>query len=638
MQNDHKRRHFDELIESVDDYAIFTLDRVGNILDWNQGARRLKGYTAEEIVGKHFSIFYPEDLKLAGYPAEELENAAAKGKHLDEGWRYRKDGSRFWASVTITAIRSEKAEVEGFLKITRDLTERQKATETLRQSEERFRLLLESVKDHAIFMLDPEGHVVSWNAGARRIKGYEESEIIGKHFSRFYTADAQAKDVPLTFLRRALNNGTAQEDGWRVRKDGSLFWGHVNITALYDATGCLRGFAKITRDLSDLRETQDLIESSRRKDVFLATLAHELRNPLAPMLPALDLIMHSAGDNKTVANLAGTLKRQVDQMSHLINDLLEVSRVNTGKIVLKNTRSLLGDIVERAVESVLPAIESRRHQLTVSIPESPMEIHGDPHRISQIISNLLSNAAKYTETGGCITLTATAENSNDLVVSVKDNGRGIPLDRQESIFELFDQGTHGSDDGLGIGLTLVKNLAEMHGGSVSVQSEGDGRGSDFIFRLPVLTSAPPQDSFTKSEASANIEKTPLPLPTLEPKKIKVLVVDDSENAANIVAMFFEMEGCDTKVAYDGLDALHLVQSFLPDLVIMDLGMPRMNGYEAAGHMKKVSPGTLIVALSGWGSDQDRQRSVSSGFDLHMVKPVVPTDLRALLDTHFRQIA
>jgi len=610
--------HFEQLVSFVEDYAIFKLDREGIILDWNRGAERIKFYKAEEIVGRHFSCFYSEEDKAAKLPETELVIASETGRFVDEGWRLRKDGTRFWASVVLTAIRSESGEVIGFLKITRDLTERMQATENLRRSEERFRLLVEGVQDYAIFMIDPEGHVMSWNEGARRIKGYEQEEIIGQHISLFYPEEALAIQAPTLLMRKALRDGRSEAEGWRVRKDGTRFWANVVLTAVHDHNGELRGFAKITRDLTDRKEMELLLESDRRKDAFLATLAHELRNPLAPMLAGIDVIVRSPGNDKLVADVGGMLQRQVAQMSHLIDDLLDMSRVKTGKIVIKKSRVLLGDVIRSAVETVEPAMGEKRHRFTLNLPAESLEAEVDPYRISQVISNLLSNAVKFTPPEGEITLTALAESDTLLNISVSDSGCGIPAALQGRVFGLFEQGDSGAKGGLGIGLTLVKSLVEMHGGSVSVDSAGDGLGTTFTVLLPVLVGK------LAERAPEAKPKTPRSGPA------RVLVVDDGRNAADILAMFFQMEGFDTAVAYDGAQAVDVARNFDPDLVCMDLGMPRMDGFEAAREIRRSGKSPTLVALSGWGAESDRRRSAEAGFDIHLVKPVKPDDLRALI--------
>ncbi|HEX2543383.1 MAG TPA: PAS domain S-box protein, partial [Ramlibacter sp.] len=270
------------LIEAVTDYGIFMLDPEGHIISWNTGAQKLKGWTRDEILGKHFSIFYPQEAVSTGWPQEELRLAKLRGRFEDEGWRLRKDGSRFWANVVITALFGPMGELSGFAKVTRDLTERRRHEEELRASEERVRLLVGSVADYAIFMLDPQGIVQSWNTGAQNIKGYTAAEIIGKHFSVFYSPEDQVSGKAEKELAAAREHGRVEDEGWRVRKDGTLFWANVVVSAIYGPDGGLRGYAKVTRDMSERRRLEELEQSSRRMNEFLAMLAHELRNPLAP--------------------------------------------------------------------------------------------------------------------------------------------------------------------------------------------------------------------------------------------------------------------------------------------------------------------------------------------------------------------
>jgi PAS domain S-box-containing protein len=320
------------LVDEVKDYAIFLLDPEGRIASWNQGAELIKGYRPEEILGKHFSVFYPAEALARGWPEHELRVARREGRFEDEGWRVRKDGSLFWANIIITALRDETGELKGFSKVTRDLTDRRRQEELLRKSEERFRLLVEGVKDYAIFMLDPDGHISSWNQGAELIKGYRPEEILGKHFSIFYPADALARGWPEQELRIALVQGRLENEGWRVRKDGSIFWANVVITPLYDERRQLLGFAKVTRDLSDRKRIEALEEADLRRNEFLAMLSHELRNPLAPIRNALGVMRMSGVDESTLEWAMTVVDRQVAHLTRLVDDLLDVSRIASGKI------------------------------------------------------------------------------------------------------------------------------------------------------------------------------------------------------------------------------------------------------------------------------------------------------------------
>ncbi|HEY4296078.1 MAG TPA: PAS domain S-box protein, partial [Paraburkholderia sp.] len=306
-------------VQAIEDYAIFLLDADGCIVSWNAGAQNLTGYMAQDIIGQHFSCFYIAEAVARGWPAYELQQASLTGRFEDEGWRVRKDGSTFWSNVVITAIRNDAGILTGFAKITRDLTAQREYVEALRQSEERFRLLVDCVKDYAIFMLDPQGYVVSWNAGAARIKGYTRDEIVGQHFSRFYLPEEAAAGRPARELSIARQIGHVEDEGWRVRKDGTAFWANVNITAVHDESNRLRGFAKVTRDLTERRQREELERSGERMREFLATLAHELRNPLAPVRNAVGVMQLETGLSPALAHARDLIDRQVTHITRLVD-------------------------------------------------------------------------------------------------------------------------------------------------------------------------------------------------------------------------------------------------------------------------------------------------------------------------------
>ncbi|WP_332813266.1 sensor histidine kinase [Ramlibacter sp.] len=484
------------LIEAVVDYAIFVLDPGGHVASWNRGAQKLKGWTRDEIVGRHFSVFYPPEAVATGWPQEELRRAARDGRFEDEGWRVRKDGSRFWANVVITALREpDTGELSGFAKVTRDLSERRRHEEALRASEEAFRLLVNGIADHGIFMLDAEGNVRSWNRGAELIHGYTGSEIMGRHFGIFFSSQDRAAGKPERELALARADGRFEDEGWRVRKDGSRFWGRVLVTPIHGSSGQLAGYAKVTQDLSVQRKIADLERSTRRMNEFLAMLAHELRNPLAPIRNAVT-IMQKLDEQlpAPVQRMRDVIDRQLTQMTRLVDDLLDVSRLTTGKIKLRCEPVDMSEVVARSVETVRPLIEGRAHALSVEVPPGPHPVHGDPTRLAQVLQNLLVNAAKYTAEGGRITVTLRRPEGS-IEVSVADNGRGIAPEELEHMFELFAQGATGlsptaTDTGLGVGLALARTLVQMHGGSMSAHSEGVGKGATFGFRLPLAPVRP----------------------------------------------------------------------------------------------------------------------------------------------------
>jgi PAS domain S-box-containing protein len=620
------------LVESVQDYAIFLLDPRGYVATWNAGAERFKGYTAHEIIGRHFSVFYPEADVRAGKCEHELEVAARVGRFEDEGWRVRKDGSLFWANVVITALRDSTGTLVGFGKVTRDLTERKGAGARPRAEEQQFALLVGSVKDYALLVLDPDGIITTWNAGAQQIKGYTADEIVGSHFSRFYPPEDVAAGKCEHELEVAARVGRFEDEDWRVRKDGSRFWANVVISAVRDDLGRLVGFSKVTRDLTERKRTEAEVaarlaaeQASRAKDEFLAMLGHELRNPLAPIVSALQLLK-LRGDER-FAREHQVIERQVKQMIHLVDDLLDVSRISRGKIQLKREPLDLRDALARATEIALPLLERKGQMFEVTVPPYPLTIHGDDARLTQVFANLLNNAAKYTQEGGRIELTVRHDRAH-VSVEVRDNGIGIEPSLLPRVFELFVQGYQDADraeGGLGIGLTLVRSLVQLHGGEVLARSGGAGAGSTFTVRLP-LARAP--------EAVEPEPQGPAVGPAFAATgtRRKVLVVDDNQDACLLLAEVLQQVGHQVRTAEDGRVALAVLESFRPDVAILDIGLPGMSGYELAARIRAVPglEGLRLFALTGYGQASDAARTKEAGFDVHLVKPIEMKRLLALL--------
>ena len=600
---------FQLLVEAVSDYGIFMLDPEGYVVSWNTGAEKIKGWRSDEIIGRHFSTFYTPDAIERGWPQEELRRAARDGRIEDEGWRVRKDGSRFWANVTITAVRDEAGELTGYAKVTRDLTERRAYEEELRASEQRFRLLVEGVRDYAIFMLDPDGIVRSWNAGAQAIKGYAADEIIGRPMSTFYTPKDRKNGKPAAELAQARATGRAEDEGWRVRKDGSLFWANVIITAVYGSTGELVGFAKMTRDMTERRHLEELERSSRRMNEFLAMLAHELRNPLAPMRNAVTVMQLEPLANPALRKARDIIDRQLAHVTRLVDDLLDIGGLTTGKVKLRQELVQLQRIVENSVETVRPLLETRRHTLALEFPQQPAYATGDATRLSQILQNLLVNAAKYTPDGGRVQVkTEVAEGF--VTISVSDNGRGLAAEDVDAIFELFRQGVGtATESGLGIGLTLARSLAEMHGGSLEATSPGPGLGSTFLLRLPL------------AQPTAQADR-PAP-PEIQAQMWRVMVVDDNSDSADSTAAILRLLGNQVECAYSGSAALELARHFQAHVVLLDLAMPGMDGFETLRRLRGI-PGmerTFGIAMTGFGNQDDKRRTQEAGFDAHLIKPV-----------------
>ena len=502
--------HFRLLVEGVRDYAIYMLDLTGHIVSWNSGAQLIKGYTKNEVLGQNFSLFFTPEDRRHGRPARLLEIAAREGKYQEEGWRVRKDGSLFWANILITPLYDASGNLQGFGKVTRDMTERRLAQEALRQSEERFRLLVEGVRDYAIFMLDPTGHIVSWNSGAHYIKGYTAAEIIGRHFSIFYPPEDVRSGKPEWELRIATTEGRYEEEGWRVRKDGSLFWANVLITAVFDVHGELRGFAKVTRDLTErklaeeqrerlherelqlMRERQvsaQMEAATRMRDAFLTVLAHELRTPLTSLLGNAQLLLRRV---QREGLLSGRNQRslqvvvnQSERLNEMVSLQLDISRLHTGQLHIECAPVDVVRLTQQVVEEFLPIVT--QHTISYVGPDSPLLVEGDGLRLFQVLNNLVQNAIKYSPAGGIVHVQVERQDAT-VRVAISDEGIGIPQAELPQLFQRFYRASNVEEDkitGFGVGLYLVKEIVTLHGGSIDVVSE-EGRGSTFIITLPLL--------------------------------------------------------------------------------------------------------------------------------------------------------
>lgn len=491
------------LLNGVTDYAIFMIDPAGIVLTWNTGAARLKGYPADEIIGQHFSRFYTQDAITTGHPERELQIAKAEGRYEEEGWRVRKDGTSFWANVVISPV-FENNVLIGYAKITRDLTERQQAQQASARQEAIFRSLVSGVKDYAIFMLSPEGNVMTWNEGAQYIKGYSAQEIIGKHFSMFYTQADRDSKHPEHELETAQKEGQYEEEGWRVRKDGNTFWAGVLITPIYNGSK-LVGFSKVTRDLTERRYAEQSREAAARvlsetneelgralevKTRFLSTISHEVRTPMGGIIGMAELLTLTdlGKDNNSIVR---AIFDSSNRLLALLNDMLDAARMESGKLKIEfrpfPVRTILGDVQQL----IQPEASKKNLSITVSCdPALPEIICGDEIRLRQVLLNLAFNAVKFTQSGGVsINCTMTEQSANDVGVlcfAISDTGIGIASDAQERLFKPFEQGSNSISrlyGGSGLGLSISKNLVELMGGTIGVQST-EGQGSAFWFKIP----------------------------------------------------------------------------------------------------------------------------------------------------------
>ena len=637
---------FTLLVESVRDYAIFMLDPKGHVLTWNAGAERFKGYQAHEIIGRHFSTFYPPEALARRLPEHELEVAESSGSFEDEGWRVRKDGSLFWANVVITAVRDRQGELVGFAKVTRDLTQRRNHEEALRQSEERFRLLVEGVPEYAIFMLDVNGRIVTWNVGAQRIKGYTAEEAIGQHFSIFYPAEAKDSGWPEHELQVAAEKGSFVDTGWRLRKDGTTLWANVTITALRDDAGRLLGFAKLTRDLTERKrieavelagaERDALLEAERSarmaaqratrvKDEFMATLSHELRTPLSAILGWTQVLLKGGATEPAEQRRAlEVIDRNARAQVQLIDDLLDLSRIMTGKIRLDLHQVSLPSVVEAAVDSARPAADVKDIRLKVILDPVRATVNADATRLQQVVWNLLSNAIKFTPKGGQIQVLLQRVNSH-LELSVSDTGIGIPPNFLPHVFDRFsqrDSSTTRVFGGLGLGLAISKQLVELHGGSIRVASEGEGHGSTFFVELPLSIVQVEEERALRVHPTAEVESTePLALPQLA--GIHVFVVDDEPDAREILERVLRGQGAEVTSFSSAEEALAALKATKPTVIVSDIGMPVMDGYQL---MRALRAGDTRIgripalALTAFARAEDRKRALVAGYQAHLAKP------------------
>ena len=615
-------RRFREMIDALP-VAVYATDAQGRLTHFNPAVVDLSGRVPE--LGTDSWCVSWKLSRPDGTPLPHDERAMAlslkEGRAVrgPETIAERPDGKRIWFMPYSTPLSDAEGRVVGGINMLLDITER-------KQGEQAAALLSAIVdsSDDAIISKDLNGTITSWNQSAERLFGYSAEEAIGQSITMLIPVDRRDEEAEI--LDR-LKRGERVDhfDTIRIRKDGTSIHISLTISPVRDSGGRIVGASKIARDITSRKEMEAALkEADRRKDEFLATLAHELRNPLAPIRNAVQILKAKGPPDPELKWGRDVIDRQVQVMARLLEDLLDVSRISRNRLELRKERVELVTVVEAALETSRPVIEAGSHELTVTFPPEAIHLEADPVRLAQVLANLLNNAAKYTAEGGRIRLRAERQGS-DVIVSVKDNGIGITAELLPRVFDIFAQSPRAlvrSPGGLGIGLSLVKGLVELHGGSVEARSEGTGRGSEFVVRLPVAVAKP-------LPAATPPEEDGEPKPVT---KCRILIVDDNQDSADSLAMLLKITGYEVGTAYDGEQAVEAAGTLRPDVVLLDIGMPKLNGYEACWRIRQQpwGQGMFLIALTGWGQEEDRRRTEEAGFNQHMVKPVDPAALMKLL--------
>ncbi|PQA59669.1 PAS domain-containing hybrid sensor histidine kinase/response regulator [Siphonobacter curvatus] len=602
------------IFESAKDYAILTLDLDRRVTSWSTGAEALLGWKEEEIIGQLGDLFFVPEDRAQGAPQQEAEKALTEGQAENERWHLRKDQSRFYGSGMTTPLLNEQGLVIGLTKVMRDLTAQKQAEDALKEAHERMIDILESTTD-AFYALDAQFHFTYVNAKAAQLWGRDRNTLLGKHswteFPNAVGSESYRKHYEV------LETGKSAQ--FETMSPLVATWIDVNIFLSKGG-----GLSVFFRDITVRKQAQQALqEANRRKDEFLAMLAHELRNPMATLRNGLQILSMTDSTSIQTRTVVERMSRQTDHLVRMVDELLDVSRISQGKIHLQKERVNLVELVRQGVDSVSHLFQEKHQTLQVRLPNEPIEIEGDATRLVQVIINLLNNATRYTPEQGQIVLTLEHQ-GGEVVFRVEDNGIGLEPDQLSAIFDLFvqvDNSLARAKGGLGIGLTLVKRLVEKHGGKVEAQSKGLGQGSTFSVYLPTWTRA---GGLRSEQAGAKTELT----------RRRILLIDDNADATYTLGMLLEIKGYEVHTINSGIAGLQVAQSLSPDVILLDIGMPDMDGYETCRQIRQQPWGhdLFIVAVSGYGQDEDKQKAEEAGFNRHLTKPVDFETLLQLLNS------
>ena len=636
---------FRTLVQNVRDYAIFMIDPSGIITEWTEGAERVMGYGAQEAIGQHMSLLCSKEDVANGEAWRELSEASRRGRAEREVWRMRRGGGRFWANEITTAIHGPSGVLVGFTKVSRDLSERKHMQDALRDVEQRHRLIVESARDFAIFMTDPEGRVTTWNPGAEHIFGYSALEIIGRPASVLFTPEAAALGAFERELGTAASEGRASDDGWQLRKDGTRFWASGVMASMRDEAGRLRGFVKVLRDRTDARRVEEERErvlereqaarrdaeaAMRMRDEFVAVVSHELRTPLSAILLWARMLRVGAIKPQDQARALLTIEQSATAQRKLIDDLLDASRMLSGKVQLSVREVELAPLIHAALEVVRPMSEAKGVLVTAELADTTGRARVDPDRLQQVLWNLLHNAVKFTPSGGrvCVRLSRL---ERAVRLEVEDTGRGISPAFLPYVFERFrqaDASTTREHGGLGLGLSITHQLVELHGGTLRASSPGEGLGATFTLELP-LTESGARTGGEAPSAPGTEAKPPLFVPSALLTGVRVLIVEDEPHTRTVLQWLLEQ--CEAEVtatgsAEESLAALEGGARF--DVLVSDVALPGRDGYSLLRQVRESLAGSQLpaLALTAYTRDEDRGRAREAGFEGYLAKPVEPQAL------------